>query len=202
MLFRSTGDRSKTASNNDSQSARSQKLRELPPAQFVLVSASLDKTTARAITAEFPNIRRVDARSLHRTAPAARLRQSFVRVGEHDKLTALVDVLRGRSSSRSASSTRSDSGNAKAAALDNVFGDESFARSASSSSSPVDKTIVFCNTIPSCRAVEHHLANSGFASVGYHGSILPEVRSLLLRVSGSDVTCMRCRLEGRTGASS
>jgi superfamily II DNA/RNA helicase len=35
----------------------------------------------------------------------------------------------------------------------------------------VPATIVFCNTVPACRAVEIALCEAGFAAVGYHGAV-------------------------------
>ena len=38
-----------------------------------------------------------------------------------------------------------------------------------------EPTMVFCNTLPSCRAVEHYLAEQGFRTVPYHGGIPAKV---------------------------
>jgi len=36
-------------------------------------------------------------------------------------------------------------------------------------------TIVFCNTVPSCRAVEFHLRENGYQAVAYYGPMHPKV---------------------------
>ena len=38
------------------------------------------------------------------------------------------------------------------------------------------RTMVFCNTVPSCRAVEHALSEAGLTTVSYHGDMTPEAR--------------------------
>jgi superfamily II DNA/RNA helicase len=38
------------------------------------------------------------------------------------------------------------------------------------------RTMVFCNTLPSCRAVEHALAEAGLRTVSYHGDMAGEAR--------------------------
>ncbi len=38
-----------------------------------------------------------------------------------------------------------------------------------------EPTMVFCNTVPSARAVEHYLSENGFKTTNYHGSIPPQV---------------------------
>jgi superfamily II DNA/RNA helicase len=52
---------------------------------------------------------------------------------------------------------------------------------------PVAPTIVFCNTVPSARAVEHTLAASGFATACYHADMPPRVSAehCALRVHAS-----------------
>lgn len=44
-----------------------------------------------------------------------------------------------------------------------------------------EPTMVFCNTVPSCRAVEHYLAEQGFRTVPYHGGVPPKVTCGLCR---------------------
>ena len=40
------------------------------------------------------------------------------------------------------------------------------------------KTLVFCNTVDSCRAVEHYAREEGLAAVCYHGDMPPEARQV------------------------
>jgi len=43
------------------------------------------------------------------------------------------------------------------------------------------RTMVFCNTVPSCRAVEHALKESGLDTASYHGDMTPEARIASLK---------------------
>ena len=71
-----------------------------------------------------------------------RLRQTFVDVGATDKLSLLTDVV--------STGTRG---------------------AAPSKGSGRALTMVFCNTVQSCRAAEHALAESGIDSLCYHGEL-------------------------------
>ena len=84
------------------------------------------------------NIRLLKAPGLHRAVP--RLRQTFIDVGNSDKLSLLVDLLSSKK--------------------DSLEGDQS-----------VGLTLVFCNTVSSCRAAQHALAESGMECLSYHGEL-------------------------------
>jgi superfamily II DNA/RNA helicase len=88
------------------------------------------------------DIRILTAPGLHRVVP--RLKQVFVNVGSVDKLSLLVDV---------------------------VAGGERQKRERQRGSGPLPLTLVFCNTVASCRAAEHALAESGVLSLCYHGDL-------------------------------
>ena len=50
------------------------------------------------------------------------------------------------------------------------------------------RTMVFCNTLDSCRAAEHFLVERDLATVCYHGDVpLEERKTALHRFSGADV---------------
>eukprot|EP00978_Attheya_sp_CCMP212_P009461 scaffold22356_cov53-Attheya_sp.AAC.13 len=89
------------------------------------------------------NLRVLTAPGLHRAVP--RLRQVFVDVGNTDKLSLLLDVVSGGGGAGSAAYTSEGSTN------------------------PL--TLVFCNTVASCRAAEHALAEAGIQSLCYHGDL-------------------------------
>ncbi len=88
------------------------------------------------------DIRILTAPGLHRVVP--RLKQVFVNVGSVDKLSLLVDV---------------------------VAGGERQKREKQRGGGPLPLTLVFCNTVASCRAAEHALAESGVLSLCYHGEL-------------------------------
>ncbi|KAL7547338.1 hypothetical protein ACHAWF_010658, partial [Thalassiosira exigua] len=91
------------------------------------------------------DIRVLTAPGLHRVVP--RLKQVFVNVGGSDKLSLLVDVVSG--GERRKRERRENKGEGVGLPL----------------------TLVFCNTVASCRAAEHALAESGVGSLCYHGDL-------------------------------
>ena len=102
-----------------------------------------DDTPPNAIKIALPgDIRILTAPGLHRVVP--RLKQVFVNVGSSDKLSLLVDV---------------------------VAGGERQKRERQRGGEHLPLTLVFCNTVSSCRAAEHALAESGVSSLCYHGDL-------------------------------
>ena len=85
-----------------------------------------------------------------------RLRQTFVDVGNADKLTLLNDIVSGSGGAGSVA-VRSDG---------SLGEDEGRAL-----------TLVFCNTVPSSRAAQHSLAEAGVSSLCYHGDLKGDERS-------------------------
>lgn len=96
-----------------------------------------------------PNIRVVEAPGLHRAVPT--LRQVFVDVGQADKLGLLTDAVRNHRG-------------------DDYDDDDDEAGNDGS-------TIVFCNTVASCRAAEHALAEAGVDCLTYHGGLNSAARA-------------------------
>ena len=102
-----------------------------------------DDSSPNSIKIALPrDIRVQTAPGLHRVVP--RLKQVFVNVGGADKLSLLVDV---------------------------VSGVERQKKERLSTGDPQPLTLVFCNTVASCRAAEHALAESGIPSLCYHGDL-------------------------------
>lgn len=103
-----------------------------------------DDSNPNSIKIALPrDIRILTAPGLHRVVP--RLKQVFVNVGSADKLSLLVDVVAG--------------------------GERQKKERQLSSGQPQPLTLVFCNTVSSCRAAEHALAESGVSSLCYHGDL-------------------------------
>jgi len=94
------------------------------------------------------NMRVLTAPGLHRAVP--RLRQVFIDVGNVDKLSLLVDVISAEASKMKTNKKRQ--------------GGEGL-------------TLVFCNTVGSCRAAQHALAESGIESLCYHGELNSAARA-------------------------
>lgn len=114
-----------------------------------------------------PSIRLVEAPGLHRSVPT--LQQIFVDVGQTDKLALLIDAVqshRYRGSTKTNSIDQDDYDY-----LDGYSGDDDH----------IDEnrqlTLVFCNTVSSCRAAEHALAEAGIESLSYHGELNSIARS-------------------------
>ncbi|KAL3821801.1 hypothetical protein ACHAXA_008794 [Cyclostephanos tholiformis] len=99
------------------------------------------------------DIRVLTAPGLHRVVP--RLKQVFVNVGGADKLSLLVDIVAGgerrKRDGRNGCDDDDDDGGG--------------------GGGPLPLTLVFCNTVASCRAAEHALAESGVSSLCYHGDL-------------------------------
>ncbi|KAL7521793.1 hypothetical protein ACHAWX_006472 [Stephanocyclus meneghinianus] len=109
------------------------------------------------------DIRVLTAPGLHRVVP--RLKQVFVNVGGVDKLSLLVDLVAGGERQKRERQERGDGGKS------------------------LPLTLVFCNTVASCRAAEHALAESGVASLCYHGDLNSDVREenlMRFRKAGSE----------------
>eukprot|EP00578_Thalassiosira_sp_NH16_P007897 CAMPEP_0181122614 /NCGR_PEP_ID=MMETSP1071-20121207/25411_1 /TAXON_ID=35127 /ORGANISM="Thalassiosira sp., Strain NH16" /LENGTH=730 /DNA_ID=CAMNT_0023207603 /DNA_START=113 /DNA_END=2302 /DNA_ORIENTATION=- len=106
------------------------------------------------------DVRVLTAPGLHRVVP--RLKQVFVNVGGTDKLSLLVDVIAG--------------GERKKREMQQRRGDD-----AGGGGGPLPLTLVFCNTVASCRAAEHALAESGVSSLCYHGDLTSADREDNLR---------------------
>jgi superfamily II DNA/RNA helicase len=96
-----------------------------------------------------PPVKVLTSPGLHKAVP--RLKQVFVDVGNIDKMSLLVDVVAG--------------GGGRGAA----------ARQEDLQDSPL--TLVFCNTVSSCRAAQHALAEAGQESLCYHGELNSLARS-------------------------
>ena len=105
------------------------------------------------------NMRVLTAPGLHRAVP--RLRQVFIDVGNSDKLSLLVDLVDKQSGGAggSALTTRDK----KVGSTDGL-------------------TLVFCNTVSSCRAVQHALTESGIDSLSYHGELNSAARAENLKL--------------------
>jgi superfamily II DNA/RNA helicase len=121
------------------------------PTKFILACASLPQRMSQRIRVQFPSIKAIRTKTVHKTLP--NLRQSFVRVqGTQDKMEILLDTIekhfqKTHTQTQSQRQTQSQS-----------------------------QLIVFANTVPSNRAVEHTLRNSGYSSVGYHGAMPKTIR--------------------------
>lgn len=152
------------------------------PCQFIMVSASLTFDSTSMMKKLFPQALRIDATTVHKVP--ATLKQRFIDV-EKDKMEVLVKVLdaqktQGRKQQAKPGLPASmipQMGEAHDMAIPSTphhlfaADEEAFTSRAS-----LPPTMVFCNTVQSCRAVEHHLAQLGFLSVSYHGDIPNQTR--------------------------
>lgn len=95
-----------------------------------------------------PKMAVIKAPGLHKSVP--RLKQVFVDIGGADKLSLLIDVLKS-------------GGRGAAVGVDEIY--------------VASKTMVFCNTAASCRAVEYALAEAGISAISYHGELNSAARA-------------------------
>jgi len=98
------------------------------------------------------NMRLLTAPGLHRVVP--RLRQVFVDVGNADKLSLLADVVSEIGGSGSVLTSKQKQKQASQGL-----------------------TLVFCNTVSSCRAAQYALMESGISSLSYHGEMNSAARA-------------------------
>lgn len=98
-----------------------------------------------------PNMPVLEAPGLHRAVPT--LQQIFVDVGSTDKLALLTDAIKSHSATTTTTTT-------------NTF---------------ASLTLVFCNTVASCRAAEHALVEAGVQCLCYHGELNSLARADHLR---------------------
>ncbi len=105
------------------------------------------------------NMRLLTAPGLHRAVP--RLKQVFIDVGNTDKLSLLVDLV--------ANSGRGGAGSVLSSQETDDGADGGL-------------TLIFCNTVSSCRAVQHGLTESGIESLSYHGELNSVARAENLRL--------------------
>lgn len=125
----------------------------------VLVTATMTRPVEKLLMAALPEAKRVATSSLHRAVAGAKHR--FVDVpGDADKL----DVLRTLLSAEIRVAQQQQK----------------------PQSDPVKRSMVFCNTVASCRAVEHALSEAGLMTVSYHGDMTPEARIDSLEAFTSD----------------
>lgn len=101
-------------------------------------------------------MRVLTAPGLHRAVP--RLRQVFVDVGNADKLSLLNDIVAGDGGEGAALLSKNKSKTTEAL------------------------TLVFCNTVSSCRAAQHALAEAGISSLCYHGQLNSVARAENLKL--------------------
>ncbi|VEU42581.1 unnamed protein product [Pseudo-nitzschia multistriata] len=130
----------------------------LDKTQFVFVTATLPDSIVETITTEFPGVVKVKGPGLHRPAPS--LKEN------------LVDV------SVPSSSNRNE---------DLCFDLKAKALLKALRQNRCRRTLVFCNTVESCRSVENLLNRKDrrgrvFEVLAYHSAMTPEARNANLRV--------------------
>jgi superfamily II DNA/RNA helicase len=125
--------------------------------QFILVSATITSALRKLLDeGDITNTRMIETRDLHRPLPT--MRHTMLESKGRDKVSMLIDVLRQNDLSSPLAGGPADS----------------------SSPSTARGTLIFCNTVQSCRAVEHSLREAGIASFAYHGEIPSSDRAINL----------------------
>lgn len=155
-------------------------------AQFIMCGATITQVLLNEIASSFPNVEHIISPTLHKSV--AKLKQQWILVSA-DKLSKLKEVLfkeYPRESHRQASQTTTTRLAAQKEALEGkeeVMNEKrrsspkSLASPSKTVSSP-KRTIIFCNTINSCRFLDHTLTELGFSTACYHGDIPVDQRPL------------------------
>eukprot|EP00239_Pterosperma_sp_CCMP1384_P003682 CAMPEP_0197861760 /NCGR_PEP_ID=MMETSP1438-20131217/38018_1 /TAXON_ID=1461541 /ORGANISM="Pterosperma sp., Strain CCMP1384" /LENGTH=604 /DNA_ID=CAMNT_0043479047 /DNA_START=361 /DNA_END=2175 /DNA_ORIENTATION=+ len=114
-------------------------MKRLENSQCVMVAATLTKAAQRLVREELPDIRSINAKSLHRAVSGAKHKFLTVPGGEDkfEYLRMLLDQIEKKHA----------------------------------------RIMIFCNTLPSCRAVEHNLKEAGYQTYNYHGEMPRDVRA-------------------------
>uniref|UniRef100_A0A0G4I0T6 Helicase ATP-binding domain-containing protein n=1 Tax=Chromera velia CCMP2878 TaxID=1169474 RepID=A0A0G4I0T6_9ALVE len=116
--------------------------------QLILSTATLTAAARKLLEADkLPSIKFAEVPGLH--LGVSSVRHDFVETKGRDKLEVLRELLKGKLAADSQAERKGK---------------------------PKPKTLVFCNTIKSCRAVEHALREMDMPSLSYHGEIPPAER--------------------------
>lgn len=148
-------------------------------ARFVLCGATITQVLTREIDNPFPNAKHILSPTLHKSV--AKLEQKWITVTA-DRLAKLKELLfeeYPRASSRqkqSQSSLEGESGSKKSLKTKASSG-----TSTASTPKETKRTIIFCNTISSCRFLDHELREVGFNTTSYHGDIPVDQRPVNFR---------------------
>jgi superfamily II DNA/RNA helicase len=141
--------------------------------QFVLAGASFAPSARRVLRRLFPDASAVSTPRLH--ALPDTLTQRVVRPASNDKHPALLDAILGAGNRASLRAGEGRGAGELSPATD--LGDiEASSRERPLISRP-RPTLVFCNSIDSCRSTEHALREAGIESAGLHGGIPPRLRA-------------------------
>lgn len=120
--------------------------------QWVFTSATFTERMVEQIQSRFPDTKRIMTTNLHRKVPQTKVNMYDIK--RKDKLQQLVEVLR-----------------AEQVKLGWVEQSDERPKE-----TDVQPTIVFCNTVSSCCAVQHHLEERGFSTLAFHGNLPPKLR--------------------------
>lgn len=118
-----------------------------PPAQTILVTATMSKAVKQLVTVFLPELQRIEAAGFHQAVSTARHDFRPLPAGQ-DKMQLLLEVL------------QSDVNKGR-------------------------KTLVFCSSMDSCRAVEHTVRERDIPTVCYHGDMpIPLRKDAMARFAG------------------
>jgi superfamily II DNA/RNA helicase len=120
-----------------------------PPAQTILVTATMSKAVKQLVGSYLPELQRIEAEGFHK--PVATARHDFrpLQPGG-DKMQQLLEVV------------QSDVAKGR-------------------------KVLVFCNSMDSCRAVEHNMRERDVPTVCYHGEMpIPARKEAMAQFAGEE----------------
>lgn len=159
-LVKINNNKTNLLNNNDNNSNPSSYI-NARKCQFILSTASVPTSIEPVIKLEFPHLRKLNSTELHKLP--SQLIQEFVTVGNQDKLYVLLELLKREEKLFKQQKEKKNIDN------NNNNNEEETAGS-------LPPTLIFCNTVDSCRAVDYFLRENGIRSVNYHGEIPPKLR--------------------------
>lgn len=158
-------------------------------AQFVLCGATITQVLLREIENTFPNATNILSPTLHKSV--SKLNQTWITVAA-DRLSKLKEILFADYHRKSGAFAEPlPRGSAK------FKREEQESKNLDSEAHPLPKsmkrTIIFCNTINSCRFLDLELQELGFKVTSYHGDIPVDQRPLnFAKFANGEIPIMVC----------
>jgi superfamily II DNA/RNA helicase len=173
--------------NNPANQKHGSKYANETPCQFILSSASIPRIIEPVISQEFPGTIKLNSTELHKLPQ--QLTQRFVTVGNQNKLYVLLELLR----QEQAEFQKNNSNKGNIVPIDhkepivpskkpsNPLNQPGNSEHNSSIAPTLPPTLIFCNTVVSCVALDYFLRENNIPAVSYHGEISASQRSANFR---------------------
>lgn len=168
--------------------------------QFTLATATLRPHMKRLLRREYPNLEFVETSHVHTLSP--KLKSTFIKLSGRDKMDVLREVMQVEAKQHMGTlpprirpmgvpedlSTASVLQGSPAA----VDVDDQLESTSKPPPLSIPRTLVFCNTVDCCRAVDYALEEMGISRAGYHSKIMAVVSGLTFSVGRACVLLPSC----------